>query len=303
MKTIRPFLFILLLTFSGNSIAQTAEELYEQSLKALNNKEYEKAISIMDAFISKYPDFKNVHMIYLNRASAKSLVKDYEGAISDYNTAYAKDTAYAEAVRQRGYTRKLMGQPDAALADYNLALRINPRLATAYVNKAAVLKELGRTDEACRNYEKALELGITDAAGMIYKSCDSLSPALLKYTYRILVDKTADKTYGYTVENPVKTGYGPKGQRAYLDLLRDEQGNKPEYVRTGNAGFYESENGMMGLAAIDTYEITYKNSKGKKKKTVLYISFYDYEQPKIPVGFFSVNDFKTRQGTGLKQND
>lgn len=287
----RKILTVLFIAFACNGFAQTAEELYEQSLAALNSKEYEKAISIMDEFITKFPDFKNVHMIYLNRASAKSLMKDYEGAIQDYNTAYAKDPTYAEAVRQRGYTKKLMGNMDAALADYELALKINPRLANAYVNKAAVLKELGKTDESCSNYEKALELGVTNVAGVIYKSCDSTSPALLKYTYKILVDKTEDKTYGYKVENPIKVGYGPRGQRAYLNLLRDEQGNAIEYVRTGSAGFYESENGLMGLAAIDSYEITYRNEKGKKKKTVLYISFYDYEQPKIPVGFFAIGDF------------
>ncbi|MCW3102733.1 MAG: hypothetical protein JWO09_1173 [Bacteroidetes bacterium] len=287
----RKVLTVLFLLFAFKGFSQTAEELYNQSLTAINAKDYEKAISIMDEFISRYPDFKNVHMIYLNRGSAKSAMKDYEGAISDYNTAYAKDTTYAEAVRQRGYAKKMMGKPDAALADYELALKINPRLGNAYVNKAAVLKELGKMDESCKNYEKALELGVTDVAGVIYRSCDSTSPALLKYTYKILVDKTEDKTYGYKVENPVKVGYGPRGQRAYLDLLRDEQGNPLEYIRTGSAGFYESPNGLMGLASIDRYEITYRDKKGKKKKTTLYISFYDYEQPKIPVGFFAVGDF------------
>ena len=52
---------------------------------------------------------------------------------------------------------------------------------------------------------------------------------------------------------------------------------------------------MMGMASVDSYHITYKNEKGKKKKTTLYLSFYDYEQPKIPVGFYSIQDFENKK--------
>lgn len=162
----------------------------------------------MNEFIEKYPDFENIHMIYLNRASAKSLIKDYDGAIKDYTTAYEKNPEYAEAIRQRGYLKKEIGDFKAALADYNLTLKIDPNLANAYVNKAVVLDTLGQSEEACKNYEKALELGITDVAGILYNSCDSNSMVLKKYFYQILVDKTTDESYGYTKENPIKVGHG-----------------------------------------------------------------------------------------------
>lgn len=292
MKTMPTILTLFLLLTSIVGWTQTAEELYNQSLTELNKKNYKKGIELMDEFIEKYSDFENIHMIYLNRAGAKSLIKDYDGAIKDYTTAYEKNPKYAEALRQRGYLKKEMGDFKGALEDYDFALKIDPNLANAYVNKAVVLDTLGQSEEACKSYEKAFELGITDVAGILYNSCDSNSIALQKYYYKILIDKATDKTYGYSVENPIKVGHGPKGQRAYLEMLRDGQGNKVKYERGGNAGMYPSKNGLMGMASVDSYNISYKDEKGKKKKATLYISFYDYDSPRIPVGFYSTEDLK-----------
>ena len=51
--------------------------------------------------------------------------------------------------------------------------------------------------------------------------------------------------------------------------------------RVGSCCAYESKNGFMGYAMLDRYDITYKSEEGKKKKVIIYISFYDYEEPLI----------------------
>lgn len=100
--------------------------------------------------------------------------------------------------------------------------------------------------------------------------------------------------YGLTGEFPVKVGTGAKGgpanQRAYLELLRDGQGDPVKHRRVGGGCCpYESENALLGgYALVDTYEVLYKDKDGNKKKTVIYISFYDYEEPMIPVGFQAI---------------
>lgn len=289
MKT---FILAFTLILSSNiGYTQTAEELYDQSLSEIRNKNYDKAIELIDLFIESYPDFENIHMIYLNRASAKSLNGDQEGAIADYTTAFEKDSTYAEALRQRGFTKKIMGNYKEALIDYNLSLEIDSNLSRSYINIGIVLDSLGRKTESCAYYERALILGLAPASGLL-RDCNPVSKVILKYDYKLLEDKTDDETYGFTVENPIKCGHGPSGQRAYLDLLRDGKGKPVSYKRIGSSGFYESENGMMGMAAVDGYQVKYRNSKGRKKKVVLYISFYDYKQPKIPVGFYSIEDWK-----------
>lgn len=285
---------VLTLIFSMISIVawtQTAEDFLNAFMGELQSKNYEKGIRYLDTLIKEYPNYEKIHTAYLNRASAKSLTNDPEGAIEDYTAAFKLNPEYAEAVRLRGCLKKKMGEFEEALIDFDLAIKTDSNLAQVYVNKALLLDSLGQLEEACQNYEKALELGITDVAGIIISSCDSNSMALKKYTYKILVDKTEDDTYGYTKDNPIKVGHGPRGQRAYLALLRDAQGYPVEYERLGNVGYYASENGLFGMAAIDSYRIYYRNSKGKKKDTTLYLSFYDYDPPKIPVGFYSIQDF------------
>ena len=116
-------------------------------------------------------------------------------------------------------------------------------------------------------------------------------------THEILqLTKTADSDkYGLTGDFPVKVGTGKKGgpynQRAYLDLLRDGQGNKIKYARIGACCPYSSENALFGgTALVDRYGIVYKDKNGKKKKAEIFISFYDYEEPMIPVGFQAATD-------------
>jgi hypothetical protein len=103
--------------------------------------------------------------------------------------------------------------------------------------------------------------------------------------------KTADSDkYALTGEFPVKVGTGktgPANQRAYLELLRDAQGNPVTYKRIGGGCCpYKSKNALFGDdALVDRYEVTYRDKEGKEQKTIIYISFYDYEEPMIPVGF------------------
>ena len=42
------------------------------------------------------------------------------------------------------------------------------------------------------------------------------------------------------------------------------------------------------MALLDRYELTYRDEKGKKRTTVVYISFYDYEEPMVLQGFKTV---------------
>lgn len=111
------------------------------------------------------------------------------------------------------------------------------------------------------------------------------------YEIKQLTKMADSEKYGLTGEFPVKVGSGSKGgpynQRAYLELLRDGQGNPVEYKRVGGGCCpYKSKNALFGdYALVDQYEVSYKDKEGKKKKAIIYISFYDYEEPLIPAGF------------------
>ena len=167
--------------------------------EAVEKKNYEKAVSIMDKIVEKYPDFENLHMLILNRAIVKKLMNDTQGAIEDYTLAWETDTTYAEAIRQRGFAKKEMGDLRAALDDYEIALKIDPELSNAYHNKAIVLDSLGERERACDNYKQAFDRGILSVSKVFYEKCDQL-----------LIEKSRDKTYGYTVEKSHKDRRRPR---------------------------------------------------------------------------------------------
>ena len=100
---------------------------------------------------------------------------------------------------------------------------------------------------------------------------------------------TADsaKLYGYTQAMPVKVGGGPRNQRAYLEKLRDAQGNKVTYERLGSCCPYKTDSpaAILGGGMLDIYEITCRDSNNDKKKVKVYITFYDFEEPKPIEGF------------------
>jgi hypothetical protein len=99
----------------------------------------------------------------------------------------------------------------------------------------------------------------------------------------------SSELYGFIPERPIKVGgtyvNGVANQKKYLEALRDAQGKAVSYVRKGSCCAYPSENGFEGQALLDRYEVQYRDADNKKQKAILYISFYDYEEPKTVKGF------------------
>lgn len=95
--------------------------------------------------------------------------------------------------------------------------------------------------------------------------------------------------YGYIPERPIKVGGGPANQRKYLESLRDAKGKRISYERLGSCCEYPSSKGLFGYALLDKYEITYRDQSDKKQTAIVYISFYDYENPKAIKGFTMVD--------------
>ena len=116
-------------------------------------------------------------------------------------------------------------------------------------------------------------------------SCSSKKPqtgVVVTPQAAVLTGISTDSTYGLTPENPVESGGGPSGERAYLDALAGPNGEKIKYYREGSCCPVKSENGMMGMAMLDNYSVSYS---GLKKPVSIYINMYDKGVLKAPVGF------------------
>lgn len=95
---------------------------------------------------------------YKNRAKAKLVLKDYNGAIADCTKAIAlnPDLPYAYAYRAKGYYA--LNNFIKAKRDSSKAIQLNPR-GFFYYLRAWHNYKLGETANACSDYKRAIDLG------------------------------------------------------------------------------------------------------------------------------------------------
>jgi hypothetical protein len=122
---------------------------------------------------------------------------------------------------------------------------------------------------------------------MLLSCSATIKTALLDHQTFLLTEISADPSYGLSEENPVKVGgadkkEGPKNERRYLNALAGPNGEKVTYYRAGSCCPVKSKNGLMGMAILDNYRVTWE---GSKDTVSIYINMYDYGVLKAPVGF------------------
>jgi tetratricopeptide (TPR) repeat protein len=266
---------------------QDAQTLYEQGLEKAQAGKLEEAIELFDKSIMLKPD---EYVAWFNRGMAKSMLSQYEEALTDYDQTVKLNPEYKKGYLSRGIAKKRLTDYEGALADYTYAIKLDNWYGDAYYNRGLLYGLLSKPDSACIDFIAAKELGLKGAESRVKMCNDTTKTAVYPILY--LKETASTAKYGFTSEDPVKVGNGPDGgpgnQKTYLNLLRDAQGKPLKYQRLGGCCPYPSPNGFMGSAMVDKYEITYKDAKGTVQKKVVYISFYDYETPKILQGFKTV---------------
>lgn len=126
-------------------------------------------------------------------------------------------------------------------------------------------------------------LGIT----LVFLSCSTTKtgkkqPKLLDDQTFLLTEISNDPTYGLSNKNPVQTGDGPVSERRFLNALAGPNGERISYSRAGSCCPVKSKNGLMGMAMLDNYRVTWE---GSKDTVSIYINMYDYAELKAPSGF------------------
>jgi len=276
-------------TILSTAFGQDAQKFCEQGLEKAQAGQLEEAIKLFDKSIELKAD---EYVTWYNRGIAKSMLDKYEEALPDFEQTLKLYPDYKKGYLNRGTTKKHLTDYEGALSDYSFAIKLDPNYADAYYNRGLVYEMMSKKDSACVDFHKAKDFGMKNAQKKVDKCNDTTKSSLVVHPI-LRLSKTADnKKYGFTSDLPIKTGLGPDGgpanQRAYLNLLRDLQGNSIKYERLGSCCSYKSENAIFGIALLDKYEITYKDIKGKEKKEIIYISFDDFEEPQILFEFKTV---------------
>lgn len=268
---------------------QAADSYYQSGVQLADEGKFEEAIPMFSKCIELQPE--NTYAWY-NRGIMKAILGWHEEAIPDFEQAIQLDSLYKPARLNRGTSRKRLTDYEGAMADYNYVLRLDPNYADAHFQRGTLYQLFGKTDSACWSFQKAFDNGLERAEHKV-KDCQNPSAPNQAINPILSLKKVSDrKNYGFSKKDPVKVGNGPDGgpgnQRAFLMLLRGGNGRPVEFSRSGSCCPYKSSNGFMGQGMLDMYEVTYTDEAGRKQTTTLYITFYDYEEPMIPVGFRTV---------------
>jgi tetratricopeptide (TPR) repeat protein len=263
--------------------AQDASKLYDQGVEKAQAGKLKDAIVLFSKSIELRPED---YYCWYNRGIAKSMLNLYEEALPDFEQTIKLAPEYKKGYLNRGNTRKHLTDYEGAIADYTYSLKLDSNYIEAYYNRGIVYEMLGKKQLACKDFQKA------KAEKKIEQCNDNTQNSTEMHVILRLTKTAADAQYGYTSEKPILVGAGPSGgpgnQEAYLDLLRDQQGKPITYERLASCCDYKSEHGLFGIAKLDKYKITYLNENGKAKSTVVFISFYDYEEPQIIHGFKTI---------------
>ncbi|MEO8769642.1 MAG: hypothetical protein ABI402_06145 [Ferruginibacter sp.] len=100
---------------------------------------------------------------YVTRGWAKSTLKQYNEAISDYDKAL-KLQPDVKAFANRGVAYSKLNEHAKAIEDYSMAIAMNEELGDVYYFRGLSYKALGKKIQACLDFSKSAELGYKEAA-------------------------------------------------------------------------------------------------------------------------------------------
>jgi tetratricopeptide (TPR) repeat protein len=284
------FVIIILGLISNSGFCQDPQKIYMEGVDSMKTGNFESAIKLFKLTTELQPE--NPYAWY-NKGIAEGKLEMDEEALIDFKKTIEVDPTYKKGWLNLATTKKHLTDYDGAFQDYRKALSLDPNYQEAYYNLALMFELFNKKDSACIYFEKAIELGATYATKKIEKCKDKDNVKTNSILY--LKETAKDKSYGFTEKDPIMVGVGPDGgpanQRAYMNLLRDKMGKKISYERKGSCCAYESKSGGafgLGMGMLDRYQITYRNEKNEIEKAIIYISFDDYEEPKILFGFKTI---------------
>ena len=207
---------------------QTSEEYINSGRKKVALKDYQGAMEDFNNAIGLNPSSDTA---YANIGLCKSGLEDYKGAIQDYNKAIELNPKLFKAYYGRGLVKYKLEDYYGAIQDNSKAIELNPNFAEAYINIGLCKHSLKDYRGAIQDYTKAIEL-------------DSKLPRAYfnrGYSKHKLEDyKEAIQDYNNAIE------LDPKFAQAYFNRgackygLKDKEGSCTDWSKAGELGSTEA---------------------------------------------------------------
>ena len=234
-----------------------------------------------------------------NRQIRIEFFKDDSGEVM--TLALTQDGVEKKAVRtsDKIYDRKEITVPAEILSQYVGTYELNPprvieitmtgnRLfaqTTGFIKKA--ISPESESKFFYRIVDAQLEF-FRDESGKVSHLVLTQGNSVVKAPRKQVPVVSIPDNYGLSEKTAIKTGGGPRGERAYLDKLSGPNGEKISYRRLGSCCAFKSSNAQFNnTGLLDIYEVTYE---GISKPVHIYLNMYD-----PPTGeFFSPPGFKLK---------
>jgi tetratricopeptide (TPR) repeat protein len=133
-----------------------SEEIYRYAISArLLGKEYEKALTLHDAFANAFPLLPDD---YATGGLLKARLSREQESLADFEACLALQPDHLSALQNKGYTLHLVGQYTEARHIFDQVLARDPTLAYAYTHRGLARLKLGQQKEGLADLYHALHL-------------------------------------------------------------------------------------------------------------------------------------------------
>ncbi len=111
----------------------------------------------------------------LTRAYARAKMKNFKGALKDFNNLIKMDSDFNDyAIFLRGWTHINLKNYSDAMDDYSRSIEKNLFLKTSYGNRGFLKEIMNDTEGACSDWQKGGELGNEKAFSAFENHCKSV---------------------------------------------------------------------------------------------------------------------------------
>ncbi len=142
---------------------------YHRATTCMNLEKYDQAAADYSMVIELDPQGLDP---YINRAMAYTALAKYAEAEADYTNYISMNPYNFYIYQKRADVRVSMKNMEGALSDLNALIELKPENATAYFNRGMLEIKLDKKDAACKDFKKSGELGNSEIAEVVKKSCE-----------------------------------------------------------------------------------------------------------------------------------
>ncbi|HET9496686.1 MAG TPA: tetratricopeptide repeat protein [Chloroflexia bacterium] len=184
-------------TAQAGQVSANAEANYNSGVAAINDGDYDKAISELSEAIAGSPDYAEA---YFYRAIAYRSNMMYNEAIADFTRTLELEPDSVYPYYERGLAYTYAGIATRAIEDFTRAIELQPNMIDAYYQRAGRYFDIGRYDDAITDFDKVIELnpGYGDSyfdRGRAYSSKADYEAAIEDFTLAINLDPNSAYYY------------------------------------------------------------------------------------------------------------